>query len=276
MSPLMLCARQELVLALRSRWTQTFAISFAALALAVASSGYILSGGSGVQDFSRTAVSLVQLTLLLVPLMSLMLGVLSMATDQGGAELLLSQPVARRTILLGRLIGLFAALAASQGLGFGAAGLVVFLRAGEEGVSGFLVLVAGSVAVTSISLGLAAWLAVGAIGRRRPQALALALAVWFGGVILFDLAALWAASLLPSGLASRLLILSVILNPVDAARTGMLLGIEGGAAFGPATLAFFRFTGGQSGAILAILLSMLIWAVAPVLLAIRRMSRVDL
>jgi len=275
-SPLMLCARQELILALRSRWTQIFAVSFAALALAVASSGYILSGGSGVQDFSRTAVSLVQLTLLLVPLMSLMLGVMSIATEQGGAELLLSQPVARRTILLGRLLGLFAALAASQALGFGASGVVVFLRAGEEGVSGFFVLLAGSLVVTTISLGLSAWLAVGAIGRRRPHALAMALVVWFGGVILFDLVALGAASLLPSGLASRLLILSVILNPVDAARTGMLLGIEGGAAFGPATLAFFRFAGGAGGAGLLLCLSLLVWIAAPMLLAVRRLSRVDL
>ena len=56
-----LCAAQEVTIAVRSRWVQTFAIVFAVLALLVASSGYILSGGHGVQDFSRTAVSLVQL-----------------------------------------------------------------------------------------------------------------------------------------------------------------------------------------------------------------------
>ena len=74
-SPLLLCARQELTLAVRSRWTQIFAAVFAALSLAVASSGYILSGGSGVQDFARTAASLVGLVLLLVPLTSLVIGV---------------------------------------------------------------------------------------------------------------------------------------------------------------------------------------------------------
>ena len=36
-SPFLLCARQELVLAVRSRWTQVFAAVFALLALAVAS-----------------------------------------------------------------------------------------------------------------------------------------------------------------------------------------------------------------------------------------------
>ena len=57
-SAMWLCARQELLLSVRSRWTQTFAVVFAALALVVASSGYVMSGGSGLQDFARTAASL--------------------------------------------------------------------------------------------------------------------------------------------------------------------------------------------------------------------------
>src|SRR5215471_17868117 len=120
---LVLCARQELAVSVRSRWTQIFAVVFGGLALAVAGSGYVLSGGSGVQDFARTAASLVQIVLLLVPLTSLLLGVMALTPDPGAAELLYSQPVARRTILAGKLIGLFVALTASQAVGFGAAGL---------------------------------------------------------------------------------------------------------------------------------------------------------
>ena len=95
MSALRLVAGQELLLASRSRWTQIFAVVFAGLALAVAASGYVLSGGYGVQDFARTAASLVQLVLLLVPLTSVVIGVLSLAGERGASELLFSQPVAR-------------------------------------------------------------------------------------------------------------------------------------------------------------------------------------
>ena len=109
-SALWLCARQEFVLAARSRWTQTFAVVFALLALAVASSGYVLSGGSGFQDFARTAASLMQLVLLFVPLTSLIFGVMALTPDAGTAELLFSQPTRRRTILWGQLLGLLAAL----------------------------------------------------------------------------------------------------------------------------------------------------------------------
>ncbi|HSB61822.1 MAG TPA: ABC transporter permease subunit [Vicinamibacteria bacterium] len=273
--PLWLCARLELVLALRSRWTQIFAAVFATLALAVAASGYVLSGGRGVQDFARTAVSLVQLVVLLVPLTALVIGVLALAPERGAAELLFSQPVARGTLLLGKVLGLFQALAAAQALGFGAAGLVIFSQSGGEGLGGFVALVAGSLVLTAVFLGLAALLAAGAVGRRRARALALALAVWFAAVVLVDVAALGLASLLPSGTASRVLIVSVLANPVGAVRTGSLLAIEGTAAFGAASLAFLRFTKGPVGASLLIGLSALAWTVAPTLLAVARLRRAD-
>jgi len=273
--PLRLVARQELVLAARSRWTQIFAAVFAALALAVAASGYVLSGGHGVQDFARTAASLVQLVLLLVPLTSLLIGVLSLAPERGAAELLFSQPVSRRTILLGKLLGLFEALVGAQALGFGAAGLVIFSKSGSEGIAGFLMLFAASAALTAIFLGLAALLAAAAIGRRRTRALALALVVWFVAVVLFDVAALGLASLLPSGPASRVLIVAVIVNPVDAVRTATLLGIEGAAAFGAASLAFLRFTKGPWGAGALLGLSLLFWIAVPALAAVERLRRTD-
>jgi Cu-processing system permease protein len=270
-----LVARQELRLAVRSRWTQIFAAVFAALALAVAASGYILSGGHGVQDFARTGASLVQLVLLLVPLTSLLIGVQALASDRGAAEVLLSQPVSRPTILLGKLLGLLQGLTAAQALGFGAAGLVIFSRSGEEGLGAFALLFAASVALTAVFLAVAAALASASFGRGRARALALALVVWFVTVVLFDVAALALASLLPSGPASRVLIGAVLVNPVDAVRTAALLGIEGAAAFGAASLAFLRFTGGTLGAGLLLGLSLVIWILAPTAIAIHRLRRAD-
>ncbi len=276
MSPLRLLARQELTLALRSRSVQVFAGVFGTVSLAVAASGYLLSGGRGVQDFARTAASLIQLVLLLVPLTALVVGVLAIAPERGAAELLYAQPISRRTILCGKLLGLFEALAAAQALGFGAAGLVIFTRAGASGLTGFLVVVAGSLILTAVFLGIAAWLAIGAIGRPRTRALATALVVWFGAVVLFDVAALGCASLLGSGAASRLLATSVLVNPVSAVRTAALFGVEGTAAFGAASLAFLRFTGGPLGAGLALGGSVLVWVLVPPLVAVHALRRADL
>ena len=273
---LRLCARQELVLAFRSRWTQTFAVAFAVLALAVAVSGYVLSGGSGVQDFSRTAASLVQLVVLLVPLTALLLGVLALSSDRGNAELLFSQPVSRSVILFGRVAGLYQALVSAQAIGFGAAGVVIYSQAGDDGVVGFLVVVATAFVLTGVSLGLAALIAAGNIGRRRSRALAIALVVWLVLVVLADLAALGAASLLRSGAASRLLITVAIVNPVGAARTGALLLIEGTAAFGSASLALLRFAGGPFRTAVWLAASLALWLALPFWIASRRLSRADI
>jgi len=161
-------------------------------------------------------------------------------------------------------------------VGFGLAGLVVFRNAGEDGAAGYALLVLGSLLVTAVFLSIAALISAGAVGRKRARALALALVVWFVAVLLLDLVALGVASLLRSTAASRVLILSVLVNPASAMRTGALLGIEGTAAFGSGSLALLRFTGGATGAAALIVGSLATWIVLPALVAIRRLTRADL
>jgi Cu-processing system permease protein len=275
-SPLLLCAKQELTLAIRSRWTQMFAIVFALLATAVAWSGYILSGGSGVQDFARTSVSLLQLVILLVPLAALIVGVLSFTAERGAVELLYSQPVSRATILIGQMLGVFVALVAAQLIGFGAAGIVIFSSSGSWGVGSYFILFAASALLTAIFVAAAAAAGAGAVGRGRVRAVSIALVIWFVAVVLFDIVALGAASLLTSGYASRVLIISVIANPVDAIRTAALLATSGTTAFGSASLAFLRFTKGTTGAAIALSGSIIFWTLLPAVMATRRLNARDL
>lgn len=274
-SVIWLCARYELMLAVRSRWLQIFAVVFAGLSLAVAGAGYILSGGHGMQDFSRTAVSLVQIVLLLTPLAALVFGGLALTPERGAAELLYSQPVSRGAILFGRMLGVWLALAAAQLIGFGAAGLVVQWQSGAAGAGHYVALAVCSVAITGIFLGIAALLAALSPGR-RTRVLAAALVVWFVAVILFDVAALGIASMLRSGSASRLLITATLINPIDAARTGVLLAIDGTSAFGAASLALMRFTGGMGMAAVLLTTSLLVWLIAPIGAALRVLSRSDI
>lgn len=273
---LVLVARQELVLAVRSRWTQIFAVVFAALAIGVAVSGYILSGGSGFQDFARTSASLVQVVVLVVPLASLVMGVLTVAPERGASELLFAQPISRHVVLAGKLIGSLAALTIAELAGFGVAGIVIFAGAGDEGAAGYAIIVLGAVLLTAVSLAVAALLAATAVGRRRVRALAGAVVVWLVAAVLLDLAALGVASLLPSALASRVLMVSVIVNPAAAVRTASLLAIEGTAAFGAASLALMRFTGGGLGTAAVLCGSVALWIVVPSAIAARRLARVDL
>jgi len=273
---LWLCAQHELVLAVRSRWLQTFAVVFAALVVLVAASGYLLSGGRGVQEFSRTATSLIEIVLLIVPLTTITFGIMQLTPERGAAELMFAQPVARHVVLLGRLLGLFLALVAAQTAGFGAAGLLIFWSSGSVGIAGFLGVMLSAVALTGVFLALGALVSAGHTSRRRARALAIGLVIWFVAVLLFDVGALAAATMFRSGTASRLLIVSVFLNPVDAVRTGALLAVNGTSAFGAASLAFFRFTGGAATAAIGLSASLVAWTIVPLALASRRLRRSDI
>ena len=273
---LRLFAAEELKIALRSRWTQIFAVVFAILAGGVAAAGYVISGGHGVQDFSRTSASLVHLVVLVVPLISLMLGVLSLSLERGAAEVVFALPVSRWTVLLGRLMGLFVALALAQFFGFGLAGLVVYTQSGPEGVGDFVIVLGASLLATSVILALASLLSAYAFVHLLTKALALALVAWLVGEVFIDLAALGLATFLPSGAASRVLILANLVNPIGALRTGALLLVEGTGAFGAASLALLRFTHGPAGATALIALSLLMWIVVPALWAGRRLERADI
>lgn len=273
---LRLFAGEELKIALRSRWTQIFAAVFAVLACGVSGAGYVISGGHGVQDFSRTAASLVHLVVLIVPLISVMLGVLSLSLERGAAEVVFALPVSRWTILVGRLLGLFLALALAQSFGFGLAGLLVYTQSGPEGVADFLIVLCASLLATAIFLALAALLSADAFGRRRTRALALALVAWLVCEVFVDLAALGLATFLSSGAASRVLILASLINPIGALRTGALLLVEGTGAFGAASLALLRFTHGPTGAAVLIAFSLFCWIALPAWWAGRRLERADI
>jgi Cu-processing system permease protein len=204
------------------------------------------------------------------------MAVLALTPERGGAEILFAQPVARRSVLFGTLAGLFGALVGAQAIGFGAAGVVIFARAGSDGLGGFVSVALGSAALTAVFLALGALVSVGQTGRRRVRALAVALVSWFVLALLFDVAALAVASLLRSGDASRLLIVSVLVNPIGAVRTATLLSIEGTGAFGAGSLALLRFTHGLAGTAALIVLSLTLWITVPLSLAARRLSRADI
>lgn len=275
-SPFAVAAVEAWTLAVRSRQLAIFAGIFAALAMAVAASGYVLTGGTGLQDFSRTAASLVELVLLLVPLAALVVGVTALTPDSGAAQLRYAQPVARRTLLAGQLTGLAAGLVVAEAVGFGAAGLVLFLRTGSGGVGAFAGVMAAAAALTMVFLSLAAAIAGGATSRGRARALSIALVIWLLAVALVDVAALGASSWLTSGAASRLLMTTGIVNPVGAVRTAVMLVLDGTAAFGAASLAFLRFTGGSAGASGWLIASVVAWTAAGYLVGAKRLERADL
>jgi Cu-processing system permease protein len=243
-------AREEYRRALETRWLFAFTALFAVLVLGLSFFGLAQSREVGFQGFSRLTLSLMNLVLFIVPLTGLVLGVGSIA---GGAEtlpLLLAQPVSRGEILAGKYLGLAAALAVAQALGFGAGGLVVALQAGPDQVEGFVALTGLSLVLGWLSL--AASLAIASLLPDRVKALSAALLLWLLLVVAYDLAVLGATAILQGVPLQAVLFPALLVNPVDLARVLITMAVGSGALFGPTSAVLVKLLGGPGGVALGL------------------------
>jgi len=264
-------AREEYRRALESRWLFGFTALLAALVLGLSYFGLAQSREVGFQGFARVTLSLMNLVLFIVPLTGLVLGVTSMAGGES-LPLLLAQPVGRGEVLLGKYLGLVAALTAAQAVGFGAGGVIVALQAGADQLPGFLALTGLSIALGALTLSAALCIAV--VWPDRLQAMSAALLLWLLMVVAYDLVVLGMTVLFAGVSLQAVLFPTLLLNPVDLARVLTTLAVGSGALFGPTSAVIMKLFGSAGG--LALGLAVLaVESLVPLLVADRVFRRRD-
>jgi Cu-processing system permease protein len=203
---------------LRNRWVLAVALLFAVFALAIAYFGAAQQGQVGFHGIDATIASLASLVIYLVPLIALILGYDAIVgeREKGALELLLSMPITRLEVLLGKYLGLAAALASATALGFGA-GLLPL--ASELSVSEgwrYAQFVASAVLMGLAFLSVAMLVSVSTADRVRASGAALAL--WFFFVLVFDLLLMGALVMAQGVLGSGVFAALLMLNPADVFR----------------------------------------------------------
>lgn len=269
-------ARKEIQEGLRNRWVLATTLLLAALALSLTFLGSTPTGNVGVRALDVVIVSLSSLTIFLLPLIALLIShdAIVGEMERGTMLLLLSYPVARWQVMLGKFVGHLAILAFATLLGYGAAAAA--LAATGETIDAESWRAFASMIGSSILLG-AAFIAVGylvsALVRERGTAAGIAIGIWLVFVLIYDMALLGLlvvdqGQTISGGLLSALL----LLNPTDAYRlfnlsgsgsVGTLSGMAGvaqNAALNPSTL----------------LLALAAWAFVPLALAALAFSRREL
>ena len=265
-------AGEEYRRALETRWLFGFTAAFALLVLGLSYFGLVQSREIGFQGFARVTLSLMNLVLLVVPLCGLLLGVASVAGGGESLSLLLAQPVTRGEVLAGKYLGLAAALAAAQAIGFGGGGLVVALNAGGDQVPGYAALTALSLVLGWLSL--AVGLAIAAVWPDRLKAMSFGLLLWLGLVVAYDLAVLGATALLGGLPLETVLLPALLLNPVDLARVLVTLAVGSGALFGPTSAVLVKTFGTGGGVALGAFV-LVLETVVPLAIALRTFRRRD-
>jgi len=267
-------ARQELMITIRNKWTVIFALVFGILVVAISYFGMRTEGFSGMQSFTRTSASILNLVLYIVPLVSLTMGTLSFTGEKGSAELLFSQPVFRSEVILGKWLGLFLSITLSTLAGFSVAGGVVILNAGTEGITRYCAFVALSLALALSFLSMAIFVSM--ISRRKPKAFGYALFLWFFFVLFYDLLAIGGSLFLRGQASNVFLFVSIFGNPVDMVRVASLIFLDDSTLFGSAGAALLRFLGGQSLSLFLLAVGLLAWVSLPLVLSMKLIARHDI
>lgn len=258
-------ARREFRDALASKWFLLYTLAFAVLAVGVSFLSLSGVGSHGFAGFSRTAAGLLNLIMLVVPLMALTAGAGSIAgeRERGTLLYLLAQPVSRTQVLLGKYIGLAAALVCSLCIGFGVSAGVLAWRAGGVGVGAFAMLIAATalLAVAMLSVGML----ISVVSRRTSVATGLALFTWLGLVFVSDLG-LMASSVIFKLRVQEIFSLAA-LNPLQSFKMTVIVNMNASLdVLGPVGAYASQTLGEALPWVLAS--SLVAWTIAPLGLAV--------
>ena len=247
---------------LRSRWLVVYALSFLLL-----TEGFLQFSGND----AKAILGLGTITLMLVPLVTLVLATVYVYAGREFTEALLAQPVRRNALFAGLYLGLAlpmaAAFLAGVGIPLAARGF------GEAGVRGACAtLLVTGVLLTLVFVALACCVAF--LVEDRLRGLGVALAAWLVLAVLYDAAVLTVVAMLEGRPLERPLLALTFANPVDLARVLLLLELDVAALMGYTGAAFQRFFAGWVGAGLAFV-ALATWVAVPVAAGVRQFNRKD-
>lgn len=219
----------------RSRWMTGYT-----LLLLLATTLLIRFGGSG----ERALLSLVNLVLLLLPLVSVVYGTLYVYNAREFIELLLAQPVGRGATYLGIFGGLAVPLAAALLLGVGVPlGYHAFFEPAL--LRPLLMLLAVGVGLTFVFTAFA--LAVAVLFEERSRGFGAALLVWLGCTVVYDGVLILVLTVFRDYPLEMPALMLSFLNPVDLGRILLMLTFDVSALMGYTGTVFARFFNDAAG-----------------------------
>jgi Cu-processing system permease protein len=255
-------ARYQLRDLMRSKWLFAYSAFFFLVT-------YALFHFAG--DSSKVVVSLMNIVLIIIPLVSTMLGSTYYYGSREFVELMLAQPIERESLFTGMCLGVSIPLVTSFLIGVGGAFLLCGSAAGQD-LAAFLTLLLVGGVLTFIFVALAFLVAV--CNKDKARGLGISLLFWLLFAVVYDGLILLAVVFFADyPLEMPLLALSV-LNPIDLARVVILLKFDVSALMGYTGAVFQEFFGSSYGVAVS-LASLTCWSLVTFLLGRWSFTRKD-
>ena len=218
-------------------------------------------------NYTKATLSLLNIVLLVVPLVSIIFSTIYVYNSSQFIELLLSQPIARGKIWLNIFIGLSSALILAYLLG---CGVPILLYSSIE--TGFSLIIIG----VMLSVIFTAFAMLSSIGSRdRAKGIGISIFVWLFFAIIYDgilLVLMFQFADYPiEGIMATL----AAINPIGLARIFVLLQLNISAMLGYSG-AVFKDIFGSGGGMGISMVILFIWIAVPFLLSYIKFNKKDL
>jgi Cu-processing system permease protein len=219
------------------------------------------------ENSSKAVMSLLNIVLIVVPLVSVVFSTIHWYNSYEFIELMLTQPVSRRKVLLSELGGISSSLVTAFLVGVGLP--VLFYDFNSTGIALILV---GSM-LTLVFTSLAFFTSVKS--KDKARGIGSALLMWFYFALIYDglvLIVLFGFSDYPM---EKITLLLSSLNPIDLGRIYLMLQMDISALMGYTGATYKDFFGSSLGLVYTLGI-MTLWMIVPVLLSIRSFNKKDL
>jgi len=246
---------------IRSKWVILYTFFFFLV-------GYGLFTFSG--DVNKAYISLMHIIIIIIPLVSIIFGSIYFYNSREFIEMMLSQPIDRKSLFLGIFLGTAIPLSTGFALGFS----IPFLLFGKviEQLTGYILLLLIGVLLTFIFIAIAFLISVKQ--DDKSKGLGLAILIWLILAVVYDGIVLMIIYYFQDYPLENAMIILSAMNPIDLGRILFLMKFDIAALMGYTGAIFQRFFGSSLGMIISIA-CLLFWILVPFFLSNRFFGRKD-
>lgn len=216
---------------------------------------------------TKGVLGLLNIILIIVPLVSIIFSTIYVYNSAEFIELLVSQPLQRKTIWISMLSGMALSLSLAFLVG---AGIPILIY--QFNTTGCMLVITGtilSIIFTAIAL-------LAAVNTRdKAKGIGVAVLLWLYFSVLFDGLVLFLLFQFSDYPVEKTMVAVSMLNPVDLGRILILLQMDISALMGFTGAVFRDFFGTVSGMTLSFL-ALVIWILIPAWLSVRKFDKKDL
>ncbi|MFC2103337.1 ABC transporter permease subunit [Bacteroidota bacterium] len=246
---------------IRSKWVILYTLFFFLV-------GYSLFSFSG--DVNKAYISLMNIVIIIIPLVSLIFGSIYLYNSREFIEMMLSQPIDRKSLFTGIYFGTSIPLSAAFVIGI----LVPFILFGKVAgqLDGIAVLLLTGIALTFIFTALSFLITV--LQDDKAKGLGFSILLWLILAVIYDGLVLFIVYYFEEYPLEKIMVALSIINPIDLGRILFLIKFDVSALMGYTGAIFKEFFGGYLGMIISFFFMML-WILIPFFLSTRYFKRKD-